>query len=310
MPEETSLALDAQESAAQGADMDGFDGDAFLSALGVEEGGGDQAAQTDAGAENAAPADGGDQTGGEAEPEKPEEQQQPAEAGAPAQVLTMRSMDKSYALPAGAVGEVARALGVTPEAAVALMQKGMNYDNKGAREARLLQGLAQSAGLDYNAFLAKAEGEQRELRVRAEMLKVAATLPEGTPEAALRQIAESNLASQRAREQIEAAKSRMRQESDAQNARVEPFRELLRARPDIKRREDIPQAAWELIGKGMHPLSAVLQAERDALTREKEELSRQLEAAKKNNRNRQQAAGSMASGAAAEDDPFLAALLS
>lgn len=309
MPEETSLALDAQESAAQDADMDGFDGGAFLSALGVEEGGGDQAARTDAGTENAAPADGGDQTGGEAEPEKPGEQQ-PAEAGAPAQVLTLRNMDRSYSLPAGAVGEVARALGVTPEAAIALMQKGMNYDNKGAREARLLQGLAQSAGLDYNAFLAKAEGEQRELRVRAEMSRVAATLPEGTSEAALRQIAESNLASQRAREQIEAAKSRMRQESDAQNARVEPFRELLRARPDIKRREDIPQAAWELIGKGMHPLSAVLQAERDALTREKAELSRQLEAEKKNNKNRQQAAGSMASGAAAEDDPFLAALLS
>ena len=309
MPEETSLALEAQESAAQDADMDGFDGDVFLAALGGEEIGGDQADQTDAGAENAQLADGGDQTDGGDAPEESEEQQQPEEAGAPAQVLTMRSMDRSYELPAGAVGEVARALGVTPEAAVALMQKGMNYDNKGAREARLLQGLAQSAGLDYNAFLAKAEGEQRELRVRAEMSRVAATLPEGTPDEALRQIAEGNLASQRAREQIEAAKNRMHQESAAQNAKVEPFRELLRARPDIKSKADIPQAAWELIGKGMHPLSAVLQAERDKLTQEKAELSRQLEAEKKNNKNRQQAAGSMASGAAAEDDPFLAALL-
>ena len=308
MPEETSLALDAQESAAQGADMDGFDGDAFLAALGGEETGGDQADQTDAEPENAQPADGGDQTGGEDAPEKPEEQP-PTAAAEPAQVMTLRNMDRSYSLPAVAVGEVARALGVTPEAAIALVQKGMNYDEKGAREARLLQGLAQSAGLDYNAFLAKAEGEQRELRVRAEMSRVAATLPEGTPEEALRQIAEGNLASQRAREQIEAAKNRRSQESAAQNAKVEPFRELLRARPDIKSQADIPQAAWELIAKGMHPLSAVLQAERDKLTQEKAELSRQLEAAKKNNKNRQQAAGSMASGAAAEDDPFLAALL-
>ena len=307
MPEETSLALDAQESAAQDADMDGFDGDAFLAALGGEEIGGDQADQTDAEPENAQSADGGDQTGGEDAPEKPEEQ--PHAAAEPAQVMTLRNMDRSYSLPAGAVGEVARALGVTPEAAIALVQKGMNYDEKGAREARLLQGLAQSAGLDYNAFLAKAEGEQRELRVRAEMSRVAATMPEGTPDEALRQIAESNLASQRAREQIEAAKNRMHQESAAQNAKVEPFRELLRARPDIKGKADIPQAAWELIAKGMHPLSAVLQAERDQLTQEKAELSRQLEAAKKNNKNRQQAAGSMASGAAAEDDPFIAALL-
>lgn len=309
MPEETSLALEAEESAAQGADMDGFDGDAFLSALGVEEDGGDQADRTDAEPENAEPAAGGDQTGSEAEPEKPGEQPSAA-AAEPAQVMTLRNMDRSYSLPAGAVGELARALGVTPENAVALMQKGLNYDNKGAREARLLQGLAQTAGLDYNAFLAKAEGEQRELRVRAEMSRVAATLPEGTPEEALRQIAEGNLASQRAREQIEAAKNRMHQESAAQNAKVEPFRELLRVRPDIKSKTDIPQEAWELIAKGMHPLSAVLQAERDKLTQEKAELSRQLEVAKKNNKNRQQAAGSMASGAAAEDDPFLAALLS
>lgn len=307
MPEETSLALDAQESSAEQAGMDGFDGDAFLAALGVNEDGGDQAARTDGESEDAGAADGGDQAESETETAEPETAPQDAAETAP--VMVLKNLDHSYDLPLGAVQGIAKALGVSPDAAVALMQKGMNYESKGQREARLLQGLAQSAGLDYNAFLAKAENEQRDLRVQGEMQRVAAELPAGTPPEALRRIAEQNLATQRARDQIQAAKDRQTQETEARRAQLEPFRELLRARPEIRSAKDYPEGAIELIRGGMSPLQAVLTAERNNAQKEIAELRASLEAAQKNNQNRQQATGSMSTGAAATHDAFLAGLL-
>lgn len=311
MTQETSAAMETQESFAIDAGMDGFDGDAFLAALGANEDGGDQTAQTDGESEGAGETAGGDQTGGDSETAEPETEPQEA-AEPPAQtapVMVLRNLDRSYDLPLDAVQSIASVLGVTANDAVALVQKGMNYESKGQREARLLQGLAQSAGLDYNAFLAKAEGEQRDLRVQAEMQRIRAEFPEGTPDAALRRIAEGNLASQRAREQIEAVRNRQSQEAEAQRAKLEPFRELLRARPDIKSANDYPKGAIELIRGGMNPLAAVLQAERDNARRETEELRSQLATAQKNNQNRQQATGSMSTGAAVTHDPFLAGLL-
>lgn len=311
MTQETSAAMETQESTAFDAGTDGFDGDAFLAGLGVEEDGGNQTAQTDAESEDAGQAAGGDQTGSESQTAEPETQPQDA-AETPAQtapVMVLRNLDRSYDLPTEAVQSIAKALGVSANDAIALVQKGMNYESKGQREARLLQGLAQSAGLDYNAFLAKAEGEQRDLRVQAEMQRIAAELPQSTPPEALRRIAEQNLSTQRAREQIEAAKARSREADEQKRAKIEPFRELLRARPDIKSVADYPEGAIELIRGGMSPLAAVLQAERDNARRETQEMREKLAIAQKNNENRQQAVGSMSSGAKAAYDPFLAGLL-
>lgn len=311
MMQETSAGMETQESYAFDAGMDGFDGDAFLAGLGAAEDGGDQTAQTDGENENAGENLGGDQTDGDSETAEPEnEPQDAAEPSAQtAPVMVLRNLDRSYDLPLDAVQSIASVLGVTANDAVALVQKGMNYESKGQREARLLQGLAQSAGLDYNAFLAKAESEQRDLRVQAEMQRIRTEFPEGTPDAALRRIAEGNLASQRAREQIDAARNRQSQEAEAQRAKLEPFRELLRARPDIKSVADYPKGAIELIRGGMAPLAAVLQAERDNARRENEDLRGQIAIAQKNNKNKQQAVGSMRAGAPATHDPFLAGLL-
>ena len=310
MLQETSAAMETQENTAYDAGTDDFDGDAFLSALGVSEDGGDQTGQMGAEGEGAGENTGGDQTGDTPETAEPETPPQEA-AENPAQnapVMVLRNLGRSYDLPLQAVQGVAKALGVSENDAVALMQKGMNYDSKGQREARLLQGLAQSAGLEYNAFLTKAEGEQRDLRVQAEMTRIRSELPEGTPDEALRRIAEQNLATQKAREQIDAAKNRRAQEAEAKSAKLAPFRELLRARPDIKSVSDYPEGAIELIRGGMSPLAAVLQAERDNARKESEALREQLKTAQKNNQNKQQAVGSMRTEGKAAVDPFLAGL--
>lgn len=311
MMQETSAAMETQDNTAFDAGTDGFDGEAFLAGLGVAEDGGDQTEQTDGESEGAGEAAGGDQTGGDSETAEPETEPQDA-AEPPAQtapVMVLRNLDRSYDLPLDAVQSIARVLGVTVNDAVALVQKGMNYESKGQREARLLQGLAQSAGLDYNAFLAKAENEQRDLRVQAEMQRIRTEFPEGTPDAALRRIAEGNLASQRAREQIDAVRNRQSREAEAQRAKLEPFRELLRARPDIKSVADYPKGTIELIRGGMSPLAAVLQAERDNARRETQEMRERLAIAQKNKENRQQAVSSMSSGAKTAYDPFLVGLL-
>lgn len=299
-----------------GADMDGFDGGAFLESLTGENGlENQQAAAPDGGAEGEEgglenqQTDPGQQDepetlppeGGETPPEEAENQ--------PVQTVPLVYNGRRFQLPADAVQALTGALGANP---VELLQKGMNYDAKGEREFRLLDRYAEASGMSRQQYLEQLEGVQRQQMLEGEIEKCRSEFPD-TPDAALRAIAEGRLASQRA-EQVRAAQQRQAEITAAQQridqtvqqarheAETRAWDEYVRA-SGAKSVEDVPPRVAELVTKEhMTPVAAHWRYM-------SEQAQQQVEIEKKNNQNRQMSPGSMTGREGDTSDPFLRGLL-
>lgn len=298
-----------------GADMDGFSEADFLSALEGKDGLENQQADTDGGAE--------DQSDGlenqQAEPEQQSEpEDQPPEGGndnppeqaeQPVQTVPLVFNGQQIMLPAEAVSALQGALGANP---VELLQKGMNYENKAARELRVLDQYAEAAGMNRQQFLEQLEGARNEQLLSAEMEQCRAEFPD-TPDAALKAIAEGRMASRRAAEaqaaeQQRAELSAMQQRIDQtveqarQEANIKAWDEY-EALADVHKPEDVPPRVMELVNsEGMTPVAAHwrYQAERN---------QQAVRIAEKNQTNRQTSPGSVAGNESDTSDPFLRGLL-
>ena len=280
-----------------GADMDGFDGGAFLESLTGENGLENQ--QTDPGQQDepeTLPPE-----GGETPPEEAENQ--------PVQTVPLVYNGRRFQLPADAVQALTGALGANP---VELLQKGMNYDAKGEREFRLLDRYAEASGMSRQQYLEQLEGVQRQQMLEGEIEKCRSEFPD-TPDAALRAIAEGRLASQRA-EQVRAAQQRQAEITAAQQridqtvqqarheAETRAWDEYVRA-SGAKSVEDVPPRVAELVTKEhMTPVAAHWRYM-------SEQAQQQVEIEKKNNQNRQMSPGSMTGREGDTSDPFLRGLL-
>lgn len=299
-----------------GADMDGFDGGAFLESLTGENGlENQQAAAPDGGAEGEEgglenqQTDPGQQDepetlppeGGETPPEEAENQ--------PVQTVPLVYNGRRFQLPADAVQALTGALGANP---VELIQKGMNYDAKGEREFRLLDQYAEASGMSRQQYLEQLEGVQRQQMLEGEIEKCRSEFPD-TPDAALRAIAEGRLASQRA-EQVRAAQQRQAEITAAQQridqtvqqarheAETRAWDEYVRV-SGAKSFEDVPPRVAELVTKEhMTPVAAHWRYM-------SEQAQQQVEIEKKNNQNRQMSPGSVAGNEGDTSDPFLRGLL-
>ena len=299
-----------------GADMDGFDGGAFLESLTGENGlENQQAAAPDGSAEGEEgglenqQTDPGQQDepetlppeGGETPPEEAENQ--------PVQTVPLVYNGRRFQLPADAVQALTGALGANP---VELLQKGMNYDAKGEREFRLLDRYAEASGMSRQQYLEQLEGVQRQQMLEGEIEKCRSEFPD-TPDAALRAIAEGRLASQRA-EQVRAARQRQAEITAAQQridqtvqqarheAEMRAWDEYVRA-SGAKSVEDVPPRVAELVTKEhMTPVAAHWRYM-------SEQAQQQVEIEKKNNQNRQMSPGSMTGREGDTSDPFLRGLL-
>lgn len=298
-----------------GADMDGFDGGAFLESLTGENGlENQQAAAPDGGAEGEEgglenqQTDPGQQDepetlppeGGETPPEEAENQ--------PVQTVPLVYNGQQILLPADAVQALTGALGANP---VELLQKGMNYDAKGEREFRLLDRYAEASGMSRQQYLEQLEGVQRQQMLEGEIEKCRSEFPD-TPDAALRAIAEGRLASQRA-EQVRAAQQRQAEITAAQQridqtvqqarheAETRAWDEYVRA-SGAKSVEDVPPRVAELVQKEhMTPVAAHWRYM-------SEQAQQQVEIEKKNNQNRQMSPGSVGGSEGDTSDPFLRGL--
>lgn len=299
-----------------GADMDGFDGDAFLESLTGENGlenqqaaapdgsaegeeGGLENQQTDPGQQDEPeilPPEGGETPPGEAENQ-------------PVQTVPLIYNGQQILLPADAVQALTGALGANP---VELLQKGMNYDAKGEREFRLLDRYAEASGMSRQQYLEQLEGVQRQQMLEGEIEKCRSEFPD-TPDAALRAIAEGRLASQRA-EQVRAAQQRQAEITAAQQridqtvqqarheAETRAWDEYVRA-SGAKSVEDVPPRVAELVTKErMTPVAAYWRYM-------SEQAQQQVEIEKKNNQNRQMSPGSVGGSEGDTSDPFLRGLL-
>lgn len=282
-----------------GADMDGFSEADFLSALEGKDGLENQQADTDGGAE--------DQSDGlenqQAEPEQQSEpEDQPPEGGndnppeqaeQPVQTVPLVFNGQQIMLPAEAVSALQGALGANP---VELLQKGMNYENKAARELRVLDQYAEAAGMNRQQYLEQLEGARNEQLLSAEMEQCRTEFPE-TPDAALKAIAEGRIASRRAAEAQ--AAEQQRAELTAMQQRIDQT--VAQARQEanekawdeyevlagVHKPDDIPPRVMELVNsEGMTPVAAHW--------RYQAELNQQaVRIAEKNQTNRQTSPGSM-----------------
>lgn len=296
-----------------GADMDGFNGDAFLESLTGENGLENQQAAAEG--EEETVQDGAEDQRTEEQQEEPENQ--PPEGGEvppeaveqPVQTVPLVYNGQQIMLPADAVQALTGALGANP---VELLQKGMNYDRKAEREMRVLDQYAEAAGMNRQQYLEQLEGARNEQLLSAEIEKCRAEFPE-TPDAALKAIAEGRMASRRAAE-AQAAEQR-RAELTAMQQRIDQTVEQAREEADaraweeyvslsgVKSFEEVPKRVLELVQQeAMTPVAAHWRYQA-------EQNQQAVRIAEKNQTNRQTSPGSVAGNESDTSDPFLRGLL-
>lgn len=296
-----------------GADMDGDFGTDFEAGLlgdGLEN---QQTAEQDPGEGGA---DGLENQQPEGQQEQPEDKQQggqepPAEARQeqPPQLVPMIFNGHRILLPQEAVQQLRGALGTDP---VALIQKGMNYDHKAERELRVLDQYAEASGMTRTQYLAQLEQAQQQAELNAELEKARSEFPEGTPDAALQEIAKSRVASKRAAEQQQRAQQQaaVQQVQQRANQAVQEARRKAEIKgwddyeklAGVHKPEDIPPRVVELVQQeGMTPVAAHWRYQA-------EQAQQQNAINQKNQQNRRQSAGSL-TGAGDTADDFLRGFL-
>lgn len=287
------------DGADTGADMDGDFGSDFEAALsgdGLEDQ--QPAAQdTDEGA-----ADGLENQQPEGQQEEPEnkgaedgQQPPPAQQERPPVPLTYNG--QQILLPGEAVEALRGALGLDP---VAVLQKGMNYDHKAARELRLLDQYAAASGMTRQQYIGKLEAAQRQQELTAEVEKCRGEFPEGTPDAALTEIAKNRIASRQAAErqqatqrQSELQQMQQRAQQAVNQARQQEARrswDAFEQLTGIHEAKDVPARVLELVRTGASPVAAWWQ-------HQSEQKDTQLQIKAQNQKNKAASAGSMAGGA-------------
>ena len=296
-----------------GADMDGFNGDAFLESLTGENGLENQQAAAEG--EEETVQDGAEDQRTEEQQEEPENQ--PPEGGEvppeaveqPVQTVPLVFNGQQILLPADAVQALTGALGANP---VELLQKGLNYDRKAEREMRVLDQYAEAAGMNRQQYLEQLEGARNEQLLSAEMEQCRTEFPD-TPDAALKAIAEGRMASRRAAE-AQAAEQR-RAELTAMQQRIDQTVEQAREEADaraweeyvslsgVKSFEEVPKRVLELVQQeAMTPVAAHWRYQA-------EQNQQAVRIAEKNQTNRQTSPGSVAGNESDTSDPFLRGLL-
>lgn len=212
-------------------------------------------------------------------------------------------------LPKTAVDALSGALGVN---AAEIIRRGLDYDNKGARESALLARLAEVSGKDLPTFMQEAERQMLDMQIEREMQNVRAKLPEDTPDEAVRQIAQRNVTDANNRRAFQAYQARQAQmqrarqaQAQAVDSKVQPWRDYIKAF-GVTKMEDIPQEVLNYANQGMDPIAAHY---RVMAEQAQQQLQGIQQAQKQNAHNRQAAAGSMQSMGGDEKDAFLSGLL-
>lgn len=239
---------------------------------------------------------------------EPQQVQQPPQAAQ--ELVSVAVGNTSIGLPKSAVDALSNALGGN---AAEVIRRGLEYDNKNTREMALLTRLAEVSGKDLSTFMQEAEQQMIQMQVEREMQNVRAELQEGTPDEAIRIIAQKRVEDANNRRAFQQFQQRQAQAQQAARARqqavndkVQPWRDYIQ-QFGITRMEDIPKEVLAFADQGMNPIAAHYRFQAE----QAQAQMRQMQAAtKKNEQNRQSAVGSMVSSGDDEADAFLSGLLS
>ena len=143
--------------------------DAFLDGLM----GDDEAMQVQQPEESAA--EGGENGEAEADSEEDADADKPPEI----QYVTLNFGGNPVNVPADAVSAFSQALG---QDVAGVIQKGLAYDSKNAREIGILERYAKSSGLSLGEYVNLLEREAENQEVQNEMDRLRARFPEDTPD--------------------------------------------------------------------------------------------------------------------------------
>ena len=186
--------------------------------------------------------------------------------------------------------------------AVALAQKGKNYDKlqqrydelKNGAEMKLISAFAKQAGMTVKQYLKFANEQQQSQQVQAELDAIMEHDPEVDPVIA-KELAEARAAKKTA------AFAQQQHDED-----LKPWEDFLAAYPelgtDVKK---LPEEVQAAIANGESPIGAMRAYELQMERKKSAELQRLLEAEKQNKKNKQASTGSVKSAGKAEKDPFL-----
>lgn len=238
---------------------------------------------------------------------EPQQVQQPPQAAQ--ELVSVAVGNTSIGLPKSAVDALSNALGGN---AAEVIRRGLEYDNKNTREMALLTRLAEVSGKDLSTFMQEAEQQMIQMQVEREMQNVRAELQEGTPDEAIRIIAQNRVEDANNRRAFQQFQQRQAQAQQAARARqqavndkVQPWRDYIQ-QFGITRMEDIPKEVLAFADQGMNPIAAHYRFQAE----QAQAQMRQMQAAtKKNEQNRQSAVGSMVSSGGDEKDDFIDAFL-
>lgn len=238
---------------------------------------------------------------------EPQQVQQPPQAAQ--ELVSVAVGNTSIGLPKSAVDALSNALGGN---AAEVIRRGLEYDNKNTREMALLTRLAEVSGKDLSTFMQEAEQQMIQMQVEREMQNVRAELQEGTPDEAIRIIAQKRVEDANNRRAFQQFQQRQAQAQQAARARqqavndkVQPWRDYIQ-QFGITRMEDIPKEVLAFADQGMNPIAAHYRFQAE----QAQAQMRQMQAAtKKNEQNRQSAVGSMVSSGGDEKDDFIDAFL-
>lgn len=207
-------------------------------------------------------------------------------------------------LPKGAVAALSGALGGD---VVTLLQKGMNYENRGSREIGILDRYAQASGYDNRAaYLDAMEQSLGQHQIDAELARLMDQYPE-TPEDALRPIAERTVSDRnttdKARREQAAAEQGRTEALKKGEEMTRPWTEFLRIHPEVDAKT-LEKGFFDLVNTGLPPVAAYERMEAQKARAEAEQYKEQLKATNKNTQNRRSAVGTLSSETL-ESDPFL-----
>lgn len=200
---------------------------------------------------------------------------------------------------------------VSKEEAIALAQKGMNYDKivnqlnevRNSPELQMLQSIAEANGLSPTEYLTHLQEFQTQSKVNSVYQQLKEKYPETSDEML------QNYAASVVNQQMQADKSKqsaleMREQHEREERAMHDLETFQQAYPDV----DIRNLPTEVI-KGIQSGESLLSAYRGY---EIEQIRKENETLKLNNKNKDVSVGSLSASQTSidEEDPFLAGLMS
>ena len=230
----------------------------------------EQAAESAAATEEAAPAFTDTSDGAESQPQPEAQPQGTNEEPAAENGLTVKYNGEERIL--------------SREEAVQYAQKGMNYDHvyeemKALREdpaIAIINELAEQSGMSREAYIAQIRENQR----AQEMKRL---VQQGIPEQYAKELMEARKSTMELKRQIEELRDVQQEQQRAQKQR-DMWAEFFRAHPDVEGYDALPETVKQQIAAGAEPGAAYM-------AYENAQLKAQLKALRQSNQNRETAPG-------------------